>query len=89
MPPPDVDQTLPLQVWAGPLSGNRVVALLMNLVNETEHICATFGDLLYLPNGTTHVKVRDVIAHKELGVVSDQVCADVVSHGVAAYVLSP
>lgn len=47
LPSPAVDDSMPLQVWAGPLSGGDVVVLLLNIGNEnaTKTITASWADI--------------------------------------------
>eukprot|EP00038_Savillea_parva_P025307 m.47117 g.47117 ORF g.47117 m.47117 type:complete len:656 (-) comp6848_c0_seq1:2276-4243(-) len=85
--PPNVNTSLPLQVWAGPLVNGSVGVVLMNTGNQSATITATWKDV-GLPHGST-VVVRDVWLHKDLHTAYDSVSAVVAPHDVAALLLTP
>lgn len=85
--PPVVDRTLPLQVWAGPLAGGDVAAVLLNIGNATSKITATWADI-GLDAGVT-VTVMDLWSGKSLGTAKDTIEASVGPHDNAALRLSP
>ncbi|KAL2243800.1 UNVERIFIED_CONTAM: Alpha-galactosidase [Sesamum indicum] len=76
-----------LEVWGGPLSGNRVAILLLNRGASQATITAYWSDLGL--NSTTVVDVRDVWAHSTQTSVEGQISAAVASHDCKMYVLSP
>jgi len=80
--PPD---PVHLQVWAGPLSGGRVAVVLWNRGNGTNEILGRFVDMQF----DGKASVRDVLHHKELGVVAEQLNLNVSSHDVQVLVLTP
>tara|TARA_B110001452_G_scaffold251765_1_gene241093 strand:- start:1996 stop:3309 length:1314 start_codon:yes stop_codon:yes gene_type:complete len=80
--PPD---PVHLQVWAGPLSGGRVAVVLWNRGNGTQEILGRFVDMQL--DGSA--KVRDCIAHADLGVATGQVNLNVSAHDVRVLVLTP
>ena len=73
------------QVWAGPLSGGRVAAVMWNRGNAS----ATFFARFYSMQFSGKAKVRDAIAHKDLGTMDGQVELTVASHDVRVVVLTP
>lgn len=87
VPPPSVRASLPLQVWAGKLSGGRVAVILVNADKSTAKVTANWEDV-FLKKGTS-VHVRDAVTHKDLGNAVDSVSANVPSHDVAVLVLTP
>ena len=79
---------MPLQVWAGPLSGGEVVVLLLNIGNGTKTITASWADI-GLKSGVK-VKATDLWTG-EAGAtpVVDSISASVASHDSAVFRLSP
>eukprot|EP01118_Nematostelium_gracile_P014232 TRINITY_DN549_c0_g1_i1.p1 TRINITY_DN549_c0_g1~~TRINITY_DN549_c0_g1_i1.p1 ORF type:complete len:380 (-),score=100.50 TRINITY_DN549_c0_g1_i1:27-1166(-) len=76
------------EVWAGPLSqGNIVVALFNRDDSITTSIKVSWTDLGLKP--ATKVAVRDLWAHKDLGVFTESFAATVVPHSLVMVVLSP
>merc|ERR1740117_1192634 len=57
VPPPIVKSSLPLQVWAGKLSGGRVAVILVNSDKSAAEVTAKWSNI-WLPKGTK-VQVRD------------------------------
>jgi hypothetical protein len=95
-PSPAVDDTLPLQVWAGPLVGGDIVVVLLNAGNVTANITATWADV-GLPHGVA-ATVTDLFAPRagpagggERAAVDAQgsISAAVATHDVAAFRLKP
>lgn len=88
-PPPFANQSFPLQVWAGPLAGGSVAVVLLNtgLQSGNVTVTATWA-AIGLPAGT-RVKVRDALAHTDLGTAVGSVSAVVGSHDAAALHLTP
>jgi hypothetical protein len=88
-PPPAVDSTLPLQVWAGPLAGGDVVVLLLNTGNGTHPITADWADI-GLKKSRLRVKATDLWTGKATGApVAGSISAKVASHDCAVFRLSP
>jgi hypothetical protein len=85
-PDPQIDPSLPLQVWAGPLSGGKVAVLLLNTGNLSETITALWADI-DLPAGAT-VAVTDMWSGKSTGNATEKITATVRPHDVAAFLLS-
>jgi hypothetical protein len=82
-PPPAVDTNLPLQVWAGPLSGGDVAVVLLNMGNKTSTITANLADIGLKSGGT--VKVTDLWTGKIVGTMKGSVSASVETHDSAAF----
>ncbi|XP_059661624.1 alpha-galactosidase-like isoform X2 [Cornus florida] len=76
-----------LEVWAGPLSRNRVALVLWNRGASKATITAHWSDIGFKP--TTIVKARDLWAHSTQSPVKGQLSADVDSHDCKMYVLNP
>ena len=76
--------TLQHEIWAGPLSTGKTVAVLFNKGPETETLTAAW-DALGLARGAT-LPVRDVLARKDLPPATG-LSADVAAHGVAVFVV--
>ncbi|KAK6929559.1 Alpha galactosidase, C-terminal beta sandwich domain [Dillenia turbinata] len=76
------------QVWAGPLSGNRLVVALWNRCSEAANITAKWESLGL--ESTSTVSVRDLWKHE---VVSEDAVtsfsAEVASHDCAMYIFTP
>lgn len=75
------------EVWAGPLSGNRVAVVLWNRGSSTTNITAYWSDIGLNPS--TVVNARDLWAHQDQSSVKDQVSASVDSHDCKMFVLTP
>eukprot|EP00040_Diaphanoeca_grandis_P031936 m.192325 g.192325 ORF g.192325 m.192325 type:complete len:645 (-) comp32461_c0_seq1:111-2045(-) len=87
-PPPRLNTSMPLQVWAGPLMGGDVVVLLLNTGNTTSPITAAWGDI-DLKDGVV-VVATDLWTGANIGTMShNTVTANVSSHDVAAIRLTP
>ncbi|CAI9111657.1 OLC1v1011941C1 [Oldenlandia corymbosa var. corymbosa] len=76
-----------LEVWGGPLSGNRVAVVLWNRGSSTATITAYWSDLSL--RSTTVVNARDLWAHSTKEAVKGQISAQVGAHDCRMYVLSP
>lgn len=76
------------QVWAGPLSGNRLVMALWNRCLETATITAKW-EVLGL-DATVEVSIRDLWKHEDLSESAVKTFkAEVESHGCEMYILTP
>jgi alpha-galactosidase len=80
-----VSQTGPVEVWAKPLSGNRVAVGLFNSGESPLPGSIRFSDLGL--SGT--VQLRDVWKKKDLGVVHDQFSTEIPKHGVVLIEVQP
>ena len=80
--------SLPLQVWAGPLSGGDVVVVLLNTGDDTANVTAHWADV-GLTAGVS-VRVTDLWTGKVIaGGARGSVAASVGSHDAASYRLTP
>eukprot|EP00727_Mastigamoeba_balamuthi_P000625 m51a1_g1056 putative alpha-galactosidase (689) ;mRNA; r:806694-812539 len=68
-----------LQVWAGPLAGNAWAAVLFNRASTGHYVTARWEDV-GVPAG--RAAVRDLWAHRDLGVFENSFTAYVPSHDV-------
>lgn len=76
------------EVWAGPLSGNRVVLLLLNRGPRRDSITAHWDDIGISSN--TPVTARDLWQHETLKThFVENITATVDSHGCKMYILNP
>ena len=88
-PPPAVDVSQPLQVWAGPLSGGDIVVLLFNRGNTTEDITASWSDI-GLNSSAIVVDVLDLwTGQARPSPVTGSLTARVASHDCSVFRLSP
>ena len=85
--PPVVNFSLPLQVWAAELTNQSIAVVLMNTGAHSATITANWTQLGI--STSLSMTVRDMFAHKDLGVATASVHAVVGSHDVAALLLSP
>ncbi|KAL2478884.1 Alpha-galactosidase 2 [Forsythia ovata] len=76
-----------LQVWAGPLSQNKVVVALWNRGSSEGTITAYWSDIGL--NSSTVVNARDLWEHSTQNSVKGQISASVSAHDCKMYVLSP
>ncbi|KAK9278326.1 hypothetical protein L1049_027891 [Liquidambar formosana] len=76
-----------LEVWAGPLSDNKVATVLWNRGSSTAKITAYWSDIGLKP--TAVVNARDLWAHSTQLSLTGQLSADVDSHACKMYVLTP
>ena len=74
-PPPFANQSLPLQIWAGPLADGSVAVVLLNTGVKANNITVTasWGEV-GLPAGA-RVKVRDLFSHRDVGFAVGSVSA--------------
>ena len=86
-PPPAVDSSMPLQVWAGPLSGGEVVVLLLNIGNGTKTITASWADI-GLKSGVKAKATNLWTGEAGASPVVDSISASVASHDSAVFRLS-
>ena len=86
-PPPAVDDSLPLQVWAGPLAGGDFAVLLLNTGNLTSNITARWADI-GIGAGVT-VTATDLWTGRTVDTATGSVTAEVATHDNAAFRLSP
>ena len=75
------------EVWAGPLSGGEMAVVLFNRQEAADTITVDFKDLGISESQRVHL--RDVWAHKNLGVYSTNFSASVESHGVISLHFTP
>ena len=77
------------EVWAGPLShpSPGFAVILLNRGRETTSITAQWGTIGLDP--TTEAEVYDIWQHMSLGTAVGNITADVPSHGVAFYRITP
>ncbi|GAV62369.1 Melibiase domain-containing protein [Cephalotus follicularis] len=76
-----------LEVWAGPLSGNRVATILWNRGSSRANITAYWYDLAL--KSSTLVDARDLWAHSNQSSVQDHLSAQVEPHACKMYILTP
>jgi len=95
--PPDIDISMCLQVWAGPLAGNAtVVGLVNSCLNGTQTITTDWSELDgagafpagSLPSGKVTCEVRDLYAGKNLAPATAKLSAEVGEHDIAVFKLS-
>ncbi|XVF44638.1 hypothetical protein PTKIN_Ptkin02bG0140000 [Pterospermum kingtungense] len=82
-----VRKTGDLEVWAGPLSENRVAVILLNRGFSSATITAKWDDIGQ--NSSTAVDARDLWADSTMQSVKYQIKATVGSHSCKFYVLTP
>jgi len=75
------------EVWAGPLSGDDVVVVLLNRALKPAPITARFSDVGL--GGSTVAAVRDLWARADRGVYAHAFAAKVPAHGVVMVRLTP
>ncbi|KAK4280527.1 hypothetical protein QN277_012144 [Acacia crassicarpa] len=76
-----------LEVWAGPLSDNKVAVVLLNRSLSKATVNASWSDVGLDPEKT--VDARDLWEHSTQTSVSGQISADLDSHVSKMYVLTP
>ncbi|XP_060204377.1 alpha-galactosidase-like [Lycium barbarum] len=76
-----------LEVWAGPLSGNRVAVVLWNRGSDKADITASWSDIGL--DSSTVVNARDLWAHSTRWSVKGQISDNIGSHDCGMYVLTP
>jgi alpha-galactosidase len=78
---------MPLQVWAGPLSGGGTVVLLLNTGNDTKLITASWADV-GLKSGLS-MKATDLWTGRTASPVAGSLSAAVAPHDNAVFRLAP
>ncbi|CAJ2667098.1 alpha-galactosidase-like isoform X2 [Trifolium pratense] len=76
-----------LEVWASPLSGNRLAVVLWNRSSSKAMVTAAWSDLDLEPG--TSVDVRDLWLHSTQSSVSGDISAELESHACKMYILTP
>lgn len=76
-----------LEVWAGPLSNNKIAVVLWNRGSSRATVTAYWSDIGLDP--TTTVNARDLWAHSNQPSVKGQISADLDSHACKMHVLTP
>ncbi|XVE49657.1 hypothetical protein DITRI_Ditri01bG0099100 [Diplodiscus trichospermus] len=76
-----------LEVWAGPLTNNKVAIVLWNRGSPLANITAHWSDIGLKPS--TIVDARDLWAHSTERSVRNQISAEVDSHACKMYILKP
>ncbi|KAK3415104.1 hypothetical protein EUGRSUZ_H00669 [Eucalyptus grandis] len=76
-----------LEVWAGPLSTNKVAVVLWNRGSSRATVTASWSDIGL--NSTTVVKARDLWMHSTKRSIKGQISADIDSHACKMYVVTP
>ncbi|XP_030544484.1 alpha-galactosidase-like isoform X1 [Rhodamnia argentea] len=82
-----VKKTGDLEVWSGPLSGNRVAVVLMNRGLSTANVTAEWSDIGL--NSSVIFDARDLWEHSTTTSVQNQLDATLDSHACKMYVLTP
>jgi hypothetical protein len=76
-----------LEVWAGPLSGGSVAAVLFNRSPASANITANWSDIGL--SASASATVRDLWARKDLGTYQGSFSSEVASHGVVMVKVTP
>nr|XP_027193166.1 alpha-galactosidase-like isoform X2 [Cicer arietinum] len=76
-----------LEVWAGPLSYNKLAVVLWNRSSSKATVTASWSDLGLKPG--TSVDARDLWEHSTQSSVSGDISSELDSHACKMYVLSP
>nr|AFK38956.1 unknown [Lotus japonicus] len=76
-----------LEVWAGPLSNNRLAVILWNRSSSKATVTASWSDI-GLESGTS-VDARDLWEHSTKSSISGEMSAELDSHACKMYVLTP
>ncbi|KAJ0094647.1 hypothetical protein Patl1_14940 [Pistacia atlantica] len=76
-----------LEVWAGPLSGNRIAVILWNRGSSKATITADWSDIGLKSSAV--VDARDLWAHSTTHSVKNKLEASVESHACKMYILTP
>ncbi|CBI35341.3 hypothetical protein VitviT2T_016181 [Vitis vinifera] len=76
-----------LEVWAGPLSDNKVAVVLWNRGSSQANMTAHWSDIGLSPSAV--VDARDLWAHSTQSSVQGQLWAQVDSHACKMYILTP
>ncbi|CAJ1952375.1 unnamed protein product [Sphenostylis stenocarpa] len=75
-----------LEVWAGPLSNNKVALILLNRSSSKANVTASWSDIGLKPG--TSVDARDLWKHSTQSSVSGEISAELDSHSCKMYVLT-
>ncbi|KAL9432504.1 hypothetical protein AB3S75_027523 [Citrus x aurantiifolia] len=78
-----------LEVWAGPLSRNRVAVVLWNRGSSKATVTANWSDIGLKLNHSTVVNARDLWQHKTILPINGQITANLESHACKMFVLTP
>jgi hypothetical protein len=78
-----------LEVYVGPLSGGNVTAVLFNRSPLAANITVSIPSLAAILGTASRVLVRDLWAHKDLGIFEGSFTAEVESHGVVHVNMAP
>ncbi|KAK7278328.1 hypothetical protein RJT34_23356 [Clitoria ternatea] len=76
-----------LEVWAGPLHGNKVAVVLWNRSSSNATVTASWSDIGLEPGTVVHA--RDLWEHSTQTLVSGEISAELDSHACKMYVLTP
>ncbi|KAK7314826.1 hypothetical protein VNO77_33354 [Canavalia gladiata] len=76
-----------LEVWAGPLSNNKVAVILWNRSSSKATVTASWSDIGLKPG--TSVDARDLWAHSTHSSISGEISTELGSHACKMYVLTP
>lgn len=76
-----------LEVWAGPLSDNRLAVVLWNRSSSKAIVTASWSDLGLEPG--TSIDARDLWEHSTQSKVSGDISAELESHACKMYILTP
>ncbi|MED6119973.1 hypothetical protein PIB30_016774, partial [Stylosanthes scabra] len=76
-----------LEVWAGPLSGNKVAVILWNRSSSKAKVTASWSDLGI--KSATSVDARDLWEHSTTSLDSGEISAELDSHACKMYILTP
>ncbi|XP_031378083.1 alpha-galactosidase-like [Punica granatum] len=76
-----------LEVWAGPLTGNRVAVVLWNKGSSLANITAYWSDIGL--QSSTVADAHDLWAHSTQSSLQGQISSQVASHACKMYVLTP
>ncbi|KAF8014757.1 hypothetical protein BT93_H0531 [Corymbia citriodora subsp. variegata] len=76
-----------IEVWAGPLSGNKVAVVLWNRGSSRATVTASWSDIGL--KSTTVVNARDLWMLSTQSSIGGQISADINSHACKMYVLTP
>ncbi|XP_057425393.1 alpha-galactosidase-like [Lotus japonicus] len=76
-----------LEVWAGPLKGNKIAVILWNRSSSNATVKASWSDIGLKPG--TIVDARDLWEHSTQSSVSGEISAELDSHACKMYVLTP
>ncbi|RDY03229.1 hypothetical protein CR513_13200, partial [Mucuna pruriens] len=76
-----------LEVWAGPLSNNKVTVILWNRSSSKAKVTASWSDIGL--KSETSVDARDLWEHSTQSSISGEISAELDSHACKMYVLTP